>query len=255
MQYDNAVWAQRSPKKQAVRDRIWSRLEETGIAVGPAYGNIPNFTGADTAAWRIAQSEAWARAKIVKCNPDPPQIPLRLRALYAGKTLYCPVPALTRDFPYLRIDPAALIAKGVSFELAATAEGYMLHGERIGFEEVEPIGLAVVGSVAVTRSGGRIGKGAGFADLETGIFRELGQIGPDTPMATIVHSSQIVEEDEMTMDAHDSPLDLFATEAELVVTGNVAPRPTGVAWESVQPDQFEDIPFLAELRDRLTARS
>jgi 5-formyltetrahydrofolate cyclo-ligase len=255
MQYDNTLWARRSPKKQVVRDRIWTMLEETGVAVGPAHGNIPNFTGADAAAWRIAQTEAWARAKVVKCNPEPPQIPLRLRALYAGKTLYCPVPALTRDFPYLRIDPAVLAAKGVSFELAATSEGYMQHGERIGFEEVDPIDLAVVGSVAVTRSGGRIGKGAGFADLETGIFRELGRIGPTTPMVTTVHSSQIVDEADMTMDAHDSPLDLFATEAELVVTGNQAPRPSGVDWESVQPDQFKDIPFLAELRARLSNRA
>ncbi len=63
----------------------------------------------------------------------------------------------------------------MSFELAATSEGYMTHGERITFEEVEPLDFCVVGgSVAVTRSGGRTGKGAGFADLETGIFRELG---------------------------------------------------------------------------------
>jgi len=66
----------------------------------------------------------------------------------------------------------------------------MAHGERIGFEEVEPLDSCVVGSVAVTRSGGRTDKGAGFADLETGIFRELGKIGPKTPMATTIHSRQ-----------------------------------------------------------------
>jgi 5-formyltetrahydrofolate cyclo-ligase len=33
-------------------------------------------------------------------------------------------------------------------------------------------------------------RGAGFADLETGIFRELGKIGPKTPMATTIHSRQ-----------------------------------------------------------------
>ena len=73
--------------------------------------------------------------------------------------LYAPVPYLTKDFPYLRIDPAKLKEKGVSFELAATSEGYMMHGERIGFEDVEPIGFAVVGSVAVSRQGGRSGRG------------------------------------------------------------------------------------------------
>ncbi len=130
----------------------------------------------------------------------------------------------------------------------------MMHGERIGFEEVEPLDFCIVGSVAVSRQGGRTGgKGAGFADLETGIFRELGIIGRDTPMATTVHSSQLVPDSKVFMMAHDSPLDFVATEQELIVTGNTSPRPRGVAWDFVQDDQFETIPFLRDLRDRMTA--
>ena len=247
-------WAGRNSDKDAVRGAVWDALEDGGMAMGPTWSHIPNFIGADMAAWRLAQTEAWKRAKVVKCNPDPPQIPVRLRALYEGKMLYAPVPYLTREFPYLRIDPARLKEKGVSFELAATSEGYMMHGERIGFEDVAPIDFAVVGSVAVSRSGGRTGKGAGFADLETGIFRELGIIGPQTPMATTVHSSQLVPDEKVFMMAHDSPLDFVATEAELIVTGNDAPRPSGVAWDFVQEDQFEQIPFLRALRERMEAR-
>ena len=247
-------WAGRNSDKDAVRGAVWDALENGGMAMGPTWSHIPNFIGADMAAWRLAQTEAWKRAKVVKCNPDPPQIPIRLRALYEGKMLYAPVPYLTREFPYLRIDPARLKEKGVSFELAATSEGYMMHGERIGFEDVAPIDFAVVGSVAVSRSGGRTGKGAGFADLETGIFRELGIIGSQTPMATTVHSSQLVPDEKVFMMAHDSPLDFVATEAELIVTGNDAPRPSGVAWDFVQEDQFEQIPFLRALRERMEAR-
>ena len=44
------LWAKRSPKKQVVRDRIWQQLEDTGVAIGPAKNNIPNFAGADMAA-------------------------------------------------------------------------------------------------------------------------------------------------------------------------------------------------------------
>ena len=183
-------WAGRNLDKDQVRAAIWRELEETGTGIGPVWSVIPNFVGADTAAWRLAQTPEWQVAKTIKCNPDPPQIPVRLRALYDGKIVYAPVPYLTEGFPYLRLDPAKLAAKGVSFELAATSEGYMAHGERIAFEEVEPLDFCVVGSVAVTRSGGRTGKGAGFADLETGIFRELGKIGPKTPMATTIHSRQ-----------------------------------------------------------------
>ena len=245
-------WSGRDQNKDAVRGEVWDLLDTGGHAMGPTWSHIPNFIGADRAAWHLAQTEEWKRAKTVKCNPDPPQIPLRLRALYEGKMLYAPVPYLTREFPYLRIDPKKLIEKGVSFELAATSEGYMMHGERIGFEEVEPLDFCIVGSVAVSRQGGRTGKGAGFADLETGIFRELGTIGPTTPMATTIHSSQLVPDSKVFMMAHDSPLDFVATEQELIVTGNTAPRPKGVAWDFVQDDQFETIPFLRDLRDRMT---
>lgn len=246
-------WAGRNADKDAVRSQVWESLSHSGTAMGPTWSHIPNFIGADMAAWHLAQTEAWQAAKVVKCNPDPPQIPLRLRALYEGKILYAPVPYLTKEYPYLRIDPAELTRKGVSFELAATSEGYMMHGERIDFFEVEPIDFAIVGSVAVSRQGGRTGKGAGFADLETGIFRELNIITPNTPMATTIHSLQLVDDAQVFMMPHDSPLDFVATEKELIITGNTDPRPKGVAWDFVQPDQFETIPFLAKLRDRMTA--
>ncbi|MGB7432948.1 MAG: 5-formyltetrahydrofolate cyclo-ligase [Ahrensia sp.] len=245
-------WAGRNTDKDAVRSQVWESLSQSGKAMGPTWSHIPNFVGADIAAWHLAQTEAWQAAKVVKCNPDPPQIPLRLRALYEGKTLYAPVPYLTKEFPYLRIDPAELTRKGVSFELAATSEGYMMHGERIDFFDVEPIDFAIVGSVAVSREGGRTGKGAGFADLETGIFRELNIITATTPMATTIHSSQLVDDEQVFMMPHDSPLDFVATEKELITTGNTDPRPKGVAWDFVQADQFETIPFLAKLRDRMT---
>ncbi|TVQ31155.1 MAG: 5-formyltetrahydrofolate cyclo-ligase [Geminicoccaceae bacterium] len=252
---DVGRWAGRNLGKDEVRAEVWARLEAAGVAVGPTVSHIPNFVGADMAAHHLARTKAWQEARTVKCNPDPPQIPLRLRALYEGKLLFAPVPYLTREFPYLRIDPDVLVRKGISFELAATSQGFVEHGERIGFEDVAPLDFCVVGSVAVSPEGGRTGKGAGFADLETGIFRELGKIGPATPMATTIHSVQLVPHDRVVLEAHDSPLDLIATEAELIVTGNTDPRPKGVDWAAVRPDQFEQIPFLAALRARMTQGS
>ncbi len=247
-------WAGRNPDKDLVRNDVWSALERDGVAVGPAWSMIPNFVGADLAAWHLAQTPEWRAARTVKTNPDAPQIPIRIRALYEGKLVFAPVPYLTREFPYLRLDPERLKANGVSFELAATAQGFMEHGERIGFEDVAPLDFAVVGSVAVSRLGGRTGKGAGFADLETAIFRELGIISEATPIATTIHSSQLVDATRVVLESHDSPLDYVATEAELITTGNRDRRPGGVDWERVRPDQFETIPFLAELRERLLAR-
>lgn len=247
-------WAGRNPDKDLIRHEIWAALEREGVVIGPAWSMIPNFAGADMAAWRLAQTPQWKTARTIKTNPDHAQTPIRIRALHEGRTVYTPVPYLTREFPYLRLDPAALMRNGVSFELAATAQGFLEHGERVEFEAVEPLDFCVVGSVAVGRAGGRTGKGAGFADLETAIFRELGTVTAETPMATTIHSLQLVEDRHVVIEPHDSPLDLIATEAELIVTGNEARRPAGVDWGRVRPDQFETIPFLSRLRERMLAR-
>jgi 5-formyltetrahydrofolate cyclo-ligase len=244
-------WVGRNSEKDALRAEIWHGLEATGVSIGPVESRIPNFAGADLAAWRLARSPAWQVARVVKCNPDPPQIPVRLRALYDGKILYAPVPELTKRFPFVRLDPAELIAAQVDFETAATAQGFLASGRPVQFEEMETLDFVVVGCVAVTRAGGRTGKGGGFADLELGIFRELGKVGPGTPIATTVHSSQVVDDARVPMMAHDSALHYIATEAELIDTRTDYRQPAGVDWDSVQPDQYVNIPFLKELRARL----
>jgi 5-formyltetrahydrofolate cyclo-ligase len=246
-------WAGRSPAKDVIRAEVWQRLQTAGVGIGPVLSMIPNFVGADAAAWHLAQHPAWATARTVKTNPDHAQTPIRIRALYEGRIVYTPVPYLTQDFPYLRLDPARLQDKGISFELAATPQGFMAHGERLEFEDIEPLDFCVVGSVAVSRAGGRTGKGAGFADLETGIFRALGLVTDRTPMATTVHSLQLVPDAAVVIERHDAPLDLIATEAELIETSCTLPRPGGVDWPSVRPDQFETIPFMSRLRDRMTS--
>lgn len=248
---NEARWAGRDPDKDSVRDEVWESLISAGVNVGPVHSRIPNFAGADQAALHLASLPTWAAARTVKCNPDPPQIPVRLRALYDGKIVYAPVPELTDGVPFVRLDPAALKANDVSFELAATSQGFQEYGQPVRFEEMETLDFVVVGCVAVTGAGGRTGKGGGFADLELGIFRELGKLGPDTPIATTVHSSQLVDNARVIMDAHDSALDWIATEAGLIETRTAFAQPGGVAWDVVRDDQYRDIPFLKELRDRL----
>jgi 5-formyltetrahydrofolate cyclo-ligase len=247
----DARWAGRNRDKDALRHRVWSRLEADGVNVGPVASRIPNFAGADLAALNLSRLDTWKAARVVKCNPDAPQIPVRLRALYDGKIVYTPVPELVQGLPFVRLDPAALRARGVELETAATAQGFLAEGEPVTFEAMEPLDFVVVGCVAVTHAGGRTGKGGGFADLELGIFYELGKVGPRTPITTTVHSSQVVADALVPMLGHDSPLDHIATETELIDTRTAYPRPTGVAWDHVQPDQYASIPFLEDLRTRL----
>jgi 5-formyltetrahydrofolate cyclo-ligase len=78
-----------------VRERIWRKLEDDRVARFPgARGRIPNFRGAEEAAARLAGQPEWRAARVVKSNPDAPQLPVRRRARRDGKTLCMAVPRL-----------------------------------------------------------------------------------------------------------------------------------------------------------------
>jgi 5-formyltetrahydrofolate cyclo-ligase len=246
-----ARWQGRNSEKDTLRAEVWSALEAGRANVGEVWSHIPNYVGAEQAAERLAALPFWEPARVVKSNPDAAQIPVRLKALQAGKILYTPVPELSQDFPFLRLDPAELQRRGITFEEVAPISGALQHGQKVRFEEMEPMDVLVVGCVAVTRSGGRTGKGGGFADLELGIFHALGLVPPQSVIVTTVHPTQVVPDDRLVMLGHDCPLDWIITPAEVIQTHTQLPRPTGVDWDAVRPDQYASIPFLHALRARL----
>ncbi|MBN8629668.1 MAG: 5-formyltetrahydrofolate cyclo-ligase [Rhodobacterales bacterium] len=247
-------WAGRNSDKDRLRAEIWENLEDSGMNIGPVWSRISNWVGAEDAAKRLSDLEIWKRARVVKCNPDPPQIPVRLRALYDGKRVYMPVPEFgTGELPWVLLDPEKLERDGVQFELAATSQGAVNVGQKLGFEELEPLDIAVCGCVAVTRAGGRTGKGGGFADLELGLFRDLGKITDETPIVTTVHSSMVVDNDRLPVMEHDSLLNWIVTEKEVIETRPSGKQPGGVVWDLVQPDQLKDIWFLPALKEKILA--
>src|SRR4030095_13028780 len=105
----------------------------------------------------------------------------------------------------------------------------------------------VMGCVAVTRAGHRLGKGHGYADLEYAILRELGH--PAVPVATTVHALQILE--ESPTEAHDVPVSIIATPAELVEIARPLPAPVGIDWSKLTPEALAEMPVLAELKSLL----
>ena len=94
----------RADAKGAVRERVWTALERERAARFPgARGRIPNFVGAEQAARRLAETEEWRAARVLKCNPDAPQLPVRRLALAEGKVVYMAVPRLREPKPFLRL--------------------------------------------------------------------------------------------------------------------------------------------------------
>lgn len=170
---------------------------------------------------------------------------MRVAALHAGKLLYMAVPRLATPKPFYLLDPAALSAP---YEEAATGDGAARVTQTIGTEEMRPVDLIVCGSVAVNRSGARLGKGAGYSDIEFGLLAEAGLILPETTIATTVHQPQVVEE-ELPEAEHDFRVDLIATPCEVIECGP-AKRPNGIVIENLNEEQVEAIPVLNALRSR-----
>src|SRR5579859_2785291 len=179
-------------RKQASREAVWAELDREGISTvpRPVRGRIPNVKHADAAARRLAETPEWTRARVVKVNPDPPQRAVRFRALRDGKVLLMPPPALRKGFLLLRIDPQRLAPNQLF--AASSIKGAFAVGEPIGLDDLPAIDLLVFGSVAVSADGDRVGKGAGYAELEFAVLRTLGVVPDDIPIATTVHDAQVV---------------------------------------------------------------
>jgi 5-formyltetrahydrofolate cyclo-ligase len=229
-------------RKQALRERVWRRLQEAGADRFPgAWGRIPNFMGAEAAAERLASSPAWQRASVVKVNPDAPQLPVRARALADGKLLYMAVPRLAAPRPFLALDPARVGPP----RRAASIRGAGRLGVPVALDEMSTVDLVVCGSVAVNRQGARLGKGGGYSDLEFALLVQAGRIDRRTRLATTVHPLQVLDEDLPETD-HDFRVDLVVTSTETIALVN-SRRPPGIIWEHLELAKIDAVPVLRQL--------
>lgn len=244
------TWSGYHPDKDSLRAEVWSLLKEQGVAIRDPFNHIPNFVNAEKAAEQLATLPIWQCAKVIKCNPDSPQVPVRLRALQDGKRLYMAVPRLTNTRCFVELTALDLQQRNIPLEEAAVAQKALTYGRLVSFEQMQPIDLVMVGCVAVTRNGGRTGKGAGFADLELAMLKEFGLVQFDTPIATTVHPLQIVGEEHLPMQAHDWSLNWIITPDEVIETNTSYPSPTGLDWDTIQPEQYKKIPILRQLREQ-----
>lgn len=231
--------------KQAIRDHVWDALDEHGAArfPFPPHGRIPNFAGAADAANRVATLPAWEQAATIKANPDAPQLPVRRRALHEGRTVYMAVPRLRDEACFVELDPRGIEDP----DAAATVSAMDNYGMQLPPDGLDPVDLIVVGSVAVTMDGARIGKGEGYSDLEYALLREVGLVDASTPVVTTVHELQVVDT-EVSVEPHDVPLDIIATPDRIIETHSAVDRPDGIDWSLLSDDRIGEIPILDRLK-------
>ncbi|GGX93606.1 5-formyltetrahydrofolate cyclo-ligase [Streptomyces hiroshimensis] len=226
--------------KQQVRQRVWDALDAASATYNDtAHGRIPNFKGSDQAAEQLAALPAWKAATTIKAVPDKAQLPVRARALEEGKTVYMAVPKLATPRPFYLLDPAALTvppAEAASSRVAASV------APTVDVGSLRPIQVVVLGSVAVNRNGVRIGKGAGYSDLEFALLTEAGLISPETLVVTTVHPLQVVD-GPIPATEHDVSVDLIITPDEVIACP--APhRPSGILWDRLDTEKITAIPAL-----------
>jgi len=224
------------------RRAVWQALVDSRAArfPFPIQGRIPNFAGAEAAAERLLAHPLFERATRVKVNPDTPQRYVRKALLERGIEVLTPTPRLQGGF-YL-LDPKRIPKEHYWYAASLKMGGEW--GVPVALERLPALDVIVMGSVAVTAQGKRLGKGHGYADLEFAILRELGHA--PVPVCTTVHPLQVLE--SFPTQAHDVPVSLIATPETLIEVAQPLPAPTGIYWDMLSERSFHEMPLLRELR-------
>ncbi|SET54535.1 5-formyltetrahydrofolate cyclo-ligase [Salinibacillus kushneri] len=230
--------------KQAIRELKWKYLTDhkLGRFPFPLENRIPNFKGAEIAADQVTNMQAYRDAKVIKVNPDSPQLPIRAQILKDEKILLVPTPRLRAGF--IMVKPNWV--KHGEERKATSLSHIKSYGKEIALTDIPEINLFIVGAVALHKDGRRIGKGEGYADREYAIIRELGN--PDIPIISTVHSAQLTDTD-IPKDSFDLSVDWIATETELIRTHSPYAKPSGINWDLVTEEELKIMPVLKEIRE------
>uniref|UniRef100_A0A8D1U370 Methenyltetrahydrofolate synthase domain-containing protein n=1 Tax=Sus scrofa TaxID=9823 RepID=A0A8D1U370_PIG len=236
--------------KQDIRERIWDYMESENLAdfPRPVHHRIPNFKGSSLACQNIRDLEVFARTREVKVDPDKPLEGVRLLALQSKKTLLVPTPRL-RTGLFNKITPPPGATKDV-LRKCATSQGVRSYSTPVGLESRLLVDLVVVGSVAVSEKGWRIGKGEGYADLEYAMMVSMGAASQATPVVTIVHDCQVVDIPEALLEDHDLTVDYILTPTRVIATGCARPKPARIIWSKISCEMMRQMPVLRSLRCR-----
>ncbi|NXP12185.1 MTHSD protein, partial [Thinocorus orbignyianus] len=240
--------------KQDVREKGGDYLEASGLAAfpRPVHRRIPNFQGSHQACCSIKELDVFNRAREIKVDPDKPLEGVRLAALQARKTLLVPTPRL-RTGLFNRIVPPSGATKEI-LRICATSQGIKEYSVPVGLDGKARVDLVVVGSVAVSEKGWRIGKGEGYADMEYAMMVSMGAVQEDTPVITIVHDCQVVDIAEELLGDHDLTVDYILTPTRTIKTNCKRPKPQGIIWHKASYlcyyEMLEKIPILKSLRYR-----
>jgi 5-formyltetrahydrofolate cyclo-ligase len=188
--------------KEKLRKLVYNQLIENHVSTPHYIGRIPDFKGSKKAASNLSSTREWKTTSTIFSSPDTAQRQVRENALKDGKILIMVTPKIENG--YLKLDAQDL--KGREKE-ASTIEGAFKYGEKI--DQLPTVDLVVEGSVAVDKTGRRLGKGGGYGDREIEFLKRTGSLNPNTPIVSTVHNLQIVE--TVPTERHDQKINMIVT--------------------------------------------
>ncbi|KAG7230200.1 hypothetical protein INR49_012333 [Caranx melampygus] len=206
----------------------------------------PLKQGAFTACAKVAELQVFSQTPEVKVDPDKPLEGARLAVLQAQKTLLVPTPRL-RTGLFNKITPPQGASKE-QLRICSSSQGVKDFSVPVGLDAKVKVDLVVVGSVAVSEKGLRIGKGEGYADMEYGMMASMGAVNESTVVVTVVHDCQVVDIPDELIESHDLTVDFILTPTRVIKTNCQLPKPQGIIWIKLDTEKLEKIPILKKLR-------
>ena len=233
---------------------VYARLREVALPDARHHWDFslffPDFTGNDLCVQALCQCEVYRTARVVFIAPDNSLTLMRQRALQDGKTVMVPTAGIARGF---RLFEPGSVPPGQE-PFSALMDGMERYSRAVSLEEIGrmKIDLMVSGLLVITPGGMRWGHGYGYFDLEWGIFRLLGAVAEETPVAAIGHDCQVVElEDGAAPSESETLADWIITPTRLIHTRRSLSRPNGVIWKQYSPELITHMRVLKELKDLL----
>lgn len=237
--------------KSSVRERVFAQLREVAYPDSRFHYDfgefIADFRGSDEALARLVAHRYYQQAQCLFITPDNCLEMLRWRALQDGKRVLLTTYSIKRGFWLL--DPATIPRERWLY--AATLDGMERHGTPLTLaqirDELPSVDYMVTGTGAINEAGVRFGKGHGFFDAEWGMLYRIGKIDVSTPAAAVVHDCQLLQE-TLHPEIFDTVVDAIFTPTRTIEVHDPHKPTCGIVWELLDPEMYETIPPLQELK-------
>ena len=231
------------------REQLWTGLRSVAIPDSRFHYRfsefIPDFAGSAQAMDALCALPAYQNTRHVFVTPDNSLIELRRRLLQAGVSLVVSSYNMADGFYLL---PPGAVPSGHEL-YGAWPDGLAHFGQPLDLQALSKLGrfdFVVTGASAVATSGVRFGRGHGFFDLEWRIFSDMGLVDNRTPLATVVHDLQVLDK-KLYPSPDDVLVDWICTPTRTLTVQRDTPRPRGVQWKDISPEQIQANPALSEL--------